>query len=226
MTLHFKICGVCEPRHVDIAVAAGADMIGLVFFDRSPRYLDPEQAAHIALAARGRAATVGLFVDPAEDLLASVIRHIPLTHIQLHGSETPERVAGIRQRYGLPVIKAIGVTDPADIDAGTAYTGHADMLLFDTKAAPEAALPGGNGRAFDWRALAQVTGDTPWLLAGGLSPDTVHDAIHAVRHLPGFAGVDVSSGVEAERGRKDPDLIRQFLTNAGAAAINPDPKDA
>ncbi len=226
MSFHIKICGLKNPDLVDVAINAGADMVGLVFFSKSPRHLSPEEAANVALAARSRAATVGLFVNPKDRMLASVVGKIPLTHVQLHGTETPERAKSIKQRYGLPIIKAIGVETAVDVNLGIKYGSAAEMLLFDTKATVAAKLPGGRGEPFDWTMLSAVAGDLPWLLAGGLTPDTVADAIAAVRHLPGFAGVDVSSGVERVRGMKDPALIGEFVANAQTALSDLQTKEA
>ncbi|MCI5045662.1 MAG: phosphoribosylanthranilate isomerase [Aquisalinus sp.] len=201
----------------EVAVDAGADMIGLVFFEKSPRHIALKDAAHLALTVRGRAATVGLFVSPTDALLSKSLSKVPLTHLQLHGDETPERTLTICHNHNLPVIKAISVHNSSDVEAADSYTAGPEMLLFDAKRAPDDPLPGGNGSTFDWSALNNASGKLPWLLAGGLTPENVADAIRAVQHLPGFAGVDVSSGVEATRGHKDAGLIRAFISNARAA---------
>ncbi|WP_306252170.1 phosphoribosylanthranilate isomerase [Parvularcula sp. IMCC14364] len=224
MSFHIKICGLKDAHLVDVAIDAGADMIGLVFFPKSPRHLDAEQAAPVALAARGRAATVGLFVHPSDGMLTETLRQLPLTHLQLHGQETPERVDTLRTQTGKPVIKAIGVSHNRDISASRDFAAAADFLLFDTAKTAVATLPGGNGSAFDWSILTEISGDLPWLLAGGLTPENIAEAILAVKHLPGFAGVDVSSGVESRRGEKDAGLIRAFTSHAKAAFAAPQPK--
>ncbi len=214
MSYHIKICGLKDPEMVDIAIEAGADMIGLVFFAKSPRYLSPEQAAHVALAARSRAATVGLFVNAPIDLLKAVTSRIPLSHLQLHGEESPERVRAIKQQLSLPILKAVGIEQSQDLDRASAFSSLADMLLLDAKPPKDAVLPGGNGAAFNWQLLHSLKIDSPWLLAGGLTPDNVQDAINVAKDIPGFAGVDVSSGVEGRQRVKDPILVQEFIKNA------------
>lgn len=201
----------------ELAIDAGANMIGLVFFEKSPRHIALEDAAPVALSARGKAETVGLFVNPTDALLSQTLSTVPLTHLQLHGDETPARTLAIRQNHNLPAIKAISIHTSIDVKAAGKYTAVSNMILFDAKATPESSIPGGNGVPFDWPILDNVSGALPWLLAGGLTPDNVADAIDAVQHLPGFAGVDVSSGVEIARGQKDAGLIRAFISNARAA---------
>ena len=158
-------------------------------------------------------ALTGLFVDPDDALLDGVLGHIRLDYIQLHGRETPERVDEIRLAYGVPVMKVIGVGTADDIATSDAYADHADMLLFDAKPPPDADRPGGNAVAFSWPLMKTYRGALPWLLAGGLTPDTVAQAIAE----SGATGVDVSSGVEAAPGRKDPALVRAFIRAAKAA---------
>ena len=160
-------------------------------------------------------AKVGLFVNPDDALLQEVLARVPLDIIQLHGQETPARVAQIRQLAGLPVMKAVGVAEPRDLDALWDYGLVADMLLIDAKPPKNAALPGGNGLAFDWRLLAGRQILKPWLLAGGLTPDNVSQALRLTR----AQGVDVSSGVESAPGVKDPELIRRFIARATAPIL-------
>lgn len=201
-----KICGLTRPSDMDAVAAAGAAYAGLVFFARSPRCVTPEQARAIALAAPPGLARVGLFVNAGDAFFDAVLAVTPLDFLQLHGSESPERMAELRARYGLPLIKAVGVADADDLPRLTDYGRHADMLLVDAKPPRDAVLPGGNGLAFDWRLIAGRRWPVPWMLAGGLTPETVADAVA----LTGATQVDVSSGVERAPGDKDPDLIRRF----------------
>lgn len=212
MTVKVKICGVRTPAILDAAVAAGADLAGLVFFAKSPRNLTIEQAGALADAARGRVGTVAVMVDPDDALIEAVAGTVRPDILQLHGKETPERVAIIKERTGLSVFKAVPVCEPADVAQARAYAGIADQILFDAKAAPDAALPGGNGVIFDWRILASAK--PPFALSGGLDAGNVAEAIA----LTGASLVDVSSGVETAPGEKDADLITQFIQAARAAA--------
>lgn len=205
-----KICGLTRPEHVAAAVEARAAFVGFVFFPKSPRNLTPEAAATLALEVPPGVARVGLFVNPDDALLDAVLAVVPLDILQLHGSETPDRVAEIKARTGLPVMKAVGVAGPQDLDALWDYGLVADMLLVDAKAPKDAALPGGNGLAFDWRLLVGRKFLTPWMLAGGLTPDNVAEAVR----LTGARIVDVSSGVESAPGEKDGALIRDFVAAA------------
>jgi phosphoribosylanthranilate isomerase len=203
-----KICGLAEPRGLDAAVAAGADLLGFVFVPRSPRAVTPGRAA--ALAARvpeGGPRRVGLFVDAPDEAIGAVLAACPLDALQLHGGETPARVAAVRARFGLPVIKAMGIGGAADVAAAQAYSGAADMLLLDARPPPGADRPGGHARVFDWGLLAGVRFGVPWLLAGGLTPGNVAAAIRAT----GAPGVDVSSGVESAPGVKDPARVAAFV---------------
>ncbi len=206
-----KICGLSQPEHVAAAVDAGARYVGFVFFPKSPRAVSAEQARSLGQAVPPGVAQVGLFVNPDDAQLQDTLEIVPLDLIQLHGSESPERVAEIKARTGLPVMKAVGISDAADLPALTDYGLVADMLLVDAKAPRDAVLPGGNGLAFDWRLLVGRTWLRPWLLAGGLTPDNVAEAIR----LTGARGVDVSSGVESAPGVKDGTLIRNFIKAAG-----------
>lgn len=201
-----KICGLTRPADIAAAAAAGAGYFGLVFFPRSPRAVTPGSAAALAALVPEGAARVGLFVDPDDALLDATLAAVPLDILQLHGAESPARVREIRDRTGLPVMKAVGVATPADLDALWDYGLAADLLLVDAKPAPGAALPGGNGLAFDWRLLAGRRLLKPWFLAGGLNPGNVAEAVR----LTGAPAVDVSSGVERAPGDKDPDLIAAF----------------
>ncbi|MGK2922084.1 MAG: phosphoribosylanthranilate isomerase [Methyloceanibacter sp.] len=212
MTVKVKICGVRTPAILDAAVAAGADLAGLVIFAKSPRNLTIEQAGALADAARGRVGTVAVMVDPDDALIEAVAGTVCPDILQLHGKETPERVAAIKERTGLSVFKAVSVCEPADVAQARAYAGIADQILFDAKAAPDAVLPGGNGVIFDWRILASAK--PPFALSGGLDAGNVAEAIA----LTGASLVDVSSGVETAPGEKDAALITQFIQAARAAA--------
>lgn len=206
-----KICGLRSPADVAAAAQAGAAYVGLVFFDRSPRHLTPEQARTTALAAPPGLAKVGLFVDPSDAALEAVLDRVPLDFVQLHGAETPARVAEVRARTGLPVIKAVGVAGPEDLAGIDAHARVADQILVDARPPKGAALPGGNGLAFDWQLLVGRRWSVPWLLAGGLTPDNVAEAVR----LTGARQLDVSSGVESAPGIKDPDRIAAFIAAAG-----------
>jgi phosphoribosylanthranilate isomerase len=209
-----KICGVRTPVIVETAAEAGADYVGLVLFPGSPRYVELEAARVLAAIARGRIGTAVVMVDPDDALIDSVIERVRPDLLQLHGSETPERVAAIKARAGLPVIKAVSVEQAGDVAAANAYAASADQILFDAKAGPGAALPGGNGVAFDWTALTGFA--APFALSGGLTPDNVGVAIA----LTGAALVDVSSGVERAPGDKDAELVKNFIRAAKSAAAH------
>lgn len=205
-----KICGLTRPEHVTAAVEAGASFVGFVFFPKSPRNIDADTAAALAAEVPPGIARVGLFVNPDDALLDAVLGKVPLDLVQLHGSETPDRVREIKARTGLPVMKAVGVADAADLEALWDYGLAADMLLVDAKPPKSAELPGGNGLSFDWQLLVGRKWLTPWMLAGGLTP---HNVAEAVR-LTGARIVDVSSGVETAPGQKDAGLIRAFVAAA------------
>ncbi|MFV0385679.1 phosphoribosylanthranilate isomerase [Paracoccus sp. (in: a-proteobacteria)] len=205
-----KICGLSQPEHVAVASDAGARYLGFVFFPKSPRAVSPAQAAALMAEVPAGVARVGLFVDPDDALLQDVLAAAPLDVIQLHGKESPQRVAEVKSRLGLPVMKAVGIAGSGDLDGLLDYSLVADMLLIDAKPPKDAVLPGGNGLAFDWRLLAGRRWLRPWLLAGGLTPANVAEAIR----LTGAKGVDVSSGVETAPGIKDSALIRNFIAAA------------
>ena len=195
---------------MEAAADAGARYVGLVFFPKSPRAVSVDEAARLASHVPVGVATVGLFVDPDDDLLDEVLGKVPLDIIQLHGSESPDRVARIKSLTGLPVMKAVGLSDPSDLPALTDYGLVADMLLVDAKPPRDADLPGGNGLSFDWRLLVGRKWLRPWMLAGGLTAQNVAEAVR----LTGAPAVDVSSGVESEPGVKDEALIRAFISAA------------
>jgi phosphoribosylanthranilate isomerase len=217
-----KICGVNTPEALAAAAEAGADFAGFVFFPPSPRAVTPAQAGALSRGLLGGPRRVGLFVDPDDDALAATLAAVPLDVIQLHGAETPARVAAVRARFGVPVMKAIGIGDAADVATIPGFAAVSDRLLLDAKPAPGAALPGGNAHPFEWGLLAGVTVGRPWLLAGGLTPGNVARAITAA----GAPGVDVSSGVEVARGVKDAGLIRDFVAAARRGAIDAAPRGA
>lgn len=205
-----KICGLSDRAHLRVAVEAGARFVGLVFFPKSPRAVTADQAAALVGDLPMGVAKVGLFVDPADALLDEVLAAVPLDIIQLHGHESPARVADVKARHGLPVMKAVGIRGPEDLGQLTDYGVVADMLLVDAKPAEGAALPGGNGLAFDWRLLVGRRWLRPWMLAGGLTPDNVAEAVR----LTGAGIVDVSSGVESAPGIKNEARIRAFVEAA------------
>ena len=211
MPAEVKICGLSTPETVDAAIAAGADMIGLVFFPKSPRNVTLEQAAALAARARGRARVVALVVDADDAALQNIAAKVGPDLIQAHGAESPARVAEIARLTGKPVIKAIRVKDEADIGAAADFSAVASLILYDAKA-PETlgnALPGGNGHAFDW-GLLEGEKRPAFMLAGGLTPENVAEAIR----VTGAPIVDVSSGVESAPGIKDISLIRKFVEAA------------
>ncbi|QBX34397.1 phosphoribosylanthranilate isomerase [Paracoccus liaowanqingii] len=205
-----KICGLREPAHVAAAVEAGARYLGFVFFPKSPRAVTGAEAATLSADLPVGVAKVGLFVDPSDALLTEVLDAVALDIVQLHGHETPERVAEVKALTGLPVMKAVGISGPDDLVLLTEYGVVADMLLVDAKPPKGADLPGGNGLAFDWRLLVGRRWLRPWMLAGGLTPDNVAEAVR----LTGAPAVDVSSGVESAAGVKDSARIGAFCAAA------------
>ncbi|MCK8785182.1 phosphoribosylanthranilate isomerase [Roseomonas sp. NAR14] len=208
-----KICGINDAAGFDAALAAGADLVGFVFFPPSPRAVSPAVAASLSARQAGGAGRVGLFVDPDDALLEAVLAALPLDLIQLHGAESPERCAMLRARFGRPVMKALGIAAESDLAALDRYAGAVDRFLLDAKPVPGDALPGGNARRFDWSLPTRRRIPLPWLLAGGLTPANVADAIAE----SGAPGVDVSSGVERARGVKDPAMVAAFVASAHAA---------
>lgn len=209
MAVSAKICGVNDEDAVVAAVAGGAAYVGLNFYPPSPRALSPDSAGALAGLIPNGVKKVGLFVDATDDAIETVLQVVPLDLLQLHGAETPERVAAIKQRFGLPAMKAIKVAERADIDTAHAFEEVADLLLFDAKAPKSMvdALPGGNGLIFDWNLLTDRAWRRPWMLSGGLDAANVGDAVR----ISGTQRVDVSSGVESEPGQKDPVAIKAFL---------------
>lgn len=204
-----KICGVSDRAAIDASVAGGARYVGFVFFPKSPRNVTPDEAAALSVLLPESVMPVALAVDPDDALVAEIDARAGIDIYQLHGSETPDRVAEIKSRTGKQVMKAIKVSEAADFDAAAAYLDVADMLLFDAKPPPEMknALPGGNAVSFDWTLLAGRNWPVPWMLSGGLDPENVAEAIR----VSGASAVDVSSGVERAPGIKDGRRIAAFL---------------
>jgi len=215
MTVDVKICGLSTPETVDGAIAAGASLVGLVFYQKSPRHVSLEKAAALAARARGKARIVALIVDADDAAIAAIDAAVRPDLYQAHGSETPERIAAIRALTSKPVIKAIKVRDESDIASAAAYAGKASLILFDAKAPEDlkGALPGGNGLAFDWSLLGRDGSQEGFVLSGGLNPQNVAAAIK----VTGAPIVDVSSGVESAPGIKDICLIRKFIEAAKSA---------
>jgi len=210
MSLTVKICGLSTPEALDSALTAGADMAGFVFFEKSPRHISFETAHLLGERAAGKALKVALTVNADDATLSTIIAELKPQLLQLHGSEPPERVADIRTRFGLPVMKALGLARKDDLAGIARFEAVADWLLFDAKPAPASDLPGGNGEAFDWGLLRDLKLSKPWLLAGGLTAQNVAEALAAT----GAPGVDVSSGVESAPGLKDISKIQAFIANA------------
>ena len=213
MTPVVKICGLSTAATLDAALEAGADMVGFVFFPKSPRHIDWATARALGRRVEGRAKVAALSVDADDETLERIADALSPDLMQLHGGETPARVKRIGELCARPTMKAIGVATGADLAAAEAYEGVADTLLIDAKPPKDAALPGGNGRPFDWSLTRGFHFPGPWLLSGGLDPETVATAIT----LSGARGVDVSSGVESAPGVKDPAKIRAFVAAARRA---------
>ncbi len=211
--IKIKICGLTEPAHVASAVAVGTDYLGFNFFPRSPRYVSHAQAASLIATVPGHVQNVALVVDPDDATLEALFAEVPFDILQLHGHESPARVAEIKSRFERPVMKAIGIADADDLPQITQMSAVADMLLVDTKPPKGADRPGGNAVSFDWSLITDHDWSVPWLLAGGLNPDNVAEAIHQA----GATAVDVSSSVESAPGVKDEGLMRAFITAARSA---------
>jgi phosphoribosylanthranilate isomerase len=209
-----KICGLSTPEALDVALDAGADLVGFVFFPPSPRHLDFAAARRLGERVRGRAQKVALSVDAADAWHSASIAALEPDLLQLHGQEPPARVVAVRQKFGLPVMKAIAVETAADLAVIAAYAGAADRVLFDARAPRAATRPGGLGKSFDWRLLENLDPGLPFMLSGGLDAGNVAEALR-ITHA---GSVDVSSGVESAPGVKDPDKIRAFIRAARNAA--------
>ena len=211
-----KICGLSRPQTLDATIAAGADLAGFVFFAKSPRHIDLATARALGEQAAGRIQKVALTVDADDAALAEVVAALRPDMLQLHGHESPERASAVKARFGLPVIKAIGVASAADVAAARSYDGVADWLLFDAKPAPDATVPGGAGVVFDWDLLRNITA-AKWMLSGGLDPENVAAALRQTQ----ASAVDVSSGVESARGVKDAGKIAAFVAAVRALSSRP-----
>ena len=210
MSLLVKICGLSTRETLDVALGAGADMVGFVFFPPSPRHLSLETARELGRQAKGRAAKVALTVDADDAILANIVETLQPDLLQLHGKETIARVRDIKAKFGLPVMKAIAVETAADLATLPGYAGVADRILFDARAPKEATRPGGLGAVFDWHLLEKLDLQLPFMVSGGLHVGNVAEAVRVTR----AGGVDVSSGVERSPGVKDPEMIRAFIRAA------------
>jgi phosphoribosylanthranilate isomerase len=210
MSLLVKICGLSTRETLDVALGAGADMVGFVFFPPSPRHLSLETARELGRQAKGRAAKVALTVDADDAMLANIVETLQPDLLQLHGKETIARLRDIKQKFGLPVMKALPVETAADLAPLAGYAAVADRILFDARAPKEATRPGGLGAVFDWHLLEKLDLQLPFMVSGGLHVDNVAEAVRVTR----AGGVDVSSGVERSPGVKDPEMIRAFIRAA------------
>lgn len=214
MKVEAKICGINSAAAMAAAVEGGAAYVGLVFYPPSPRAVDAAEAARLASLAAKPVVKVGLFVDAEDETIADVVDNVALDMLQLHGAESPARVAAIKDRFGLPVMKAVKIAGPDDLETVADYAGVADRILFDAKAPAgmAGALPGGNALAFDWQLLAGRRWPLPWMLSGGLDAENVAEAVAT----SGAHFVDVSSGVEDRPGQKSPAKIAAFLEAVAA----------
>ncbi|TIV71382.1 MAG: phosphoribosylanthranilate isomerase [Mesorhizobium sp.] len=213
MTLDIKICGLKTDAAMAAALAGGASHVGFIFFAKSPRFIDPADAGRLRQAAIGKAKAVAVTVDADDAFLDEIVAKMRPDMLQLHGSETPARVAELKARYGLPVMKVLSVSEAADLERIKPYIGIADRLMFDAKPPKGSQLPGGNGVAFDWRILAGLDAGLDYMLSGGLNAANVGDALR----LANPPAIDISSGVESAPGIKDPALIEQFFRAVRAA---------
>ena len=214
MSVDVKICGISTPEAMTAALEGGAAFVGLVFYPPSPRAVTPEQAAALAAPVPAGVTKTGLLVDAGDAVIEAILKAVPLDLLQLHGGESPERVAAVKARFGLPVMKVVKLRQAGDLEAIAPFLTVADHLLFDAKPPAEMkdALPGGNAVAFDWSILAGKTWGLPWMLAGGLTAANIQDAVA----VTGAPALDISSGVEDAPGVKNPQKIRDFLAAAKA----------
>lgn len=213
MALDIKICGLKTDAAMAAALAGGASHVGFIFFAKSPRYVEPAEAGRLREAARGKATAVAVTVDASDTFLDEIVAQMQPDMLQLHGAETPERVAEVKARYGLPVMKALPLSEAADLERIKPFIGISDRFLFDAKPPKGSELPGGNGVAFDWRILVGLDGGVDYMLSGGLNAANIGDALR----LADPPGIDISSGVESAPGVKDPALIEQFFRAVRAA---------
>ncbi|MCY4305061.1 MAG: phosphoribosylanthranilate isomerase [Aestuariivita sp.] len=214
--IRVKICGLCRLSDVKHAVTAGVRYLGLNFFPPSSRHVTAAEALKLVIDLPEKVVTVGLFVDASNDMLHDVIRTVPLNMLQLHGAESPDRVIEVKERFGLPVIKAIGISNERDLEILDHFLPVADQILVDAKPSSESNLPGGNGLPFDWNLIAGRKWSIPWMLAGGLTPSNLVNAIT----VTGACQVDLSSGVESAPGVKDHDLIDAFMQAVKSVAFD------
>jgi phosphoribosylanthranilate isomerase len=212
MSLIVKICGLSTHETLDVALQAGADMVGFVFFPPSPRHISLQTARELGRQAKGHATKVALTVDADDATLANIVEALAPDILQLHGKETVARLRDIKQAFGLPVMKVLPVETAADLAALPGYAAVADRILFDARAPKDATRPGGLGTVFDWQLLAKLDLALPYMVSGGLSAENVAEAVRVTR----ASGVDVSSGVERAPGVKDPEMIRAFIRAARA----------
>jgi phosphoribosylanthranilate isomerase len=212
MSLIVKICGLSTRETLDTALDAGADMVGFVFFPPSPRHLGLEKARELGRQAKGRAVKVALSVDADDATLGNIVDALQPDILQLHGKETVARVRDIKQKFALPVMKALAIETPADLASLPGYAAVADRILFDARAPKQATRPGGLGAVFDWHVLENLDLKLPFMVSGGLNAGNVAEAVRVTR----AGGVDVSSGVESAPGIKDPEMIRSFIRAARA----------
>ncbi len=210
MPVTIKICGLKTPEALDVALESGADLVGFVFFPPSPRHLGLTEARLLGERVNRRAGKVALTVDANDDALAAIVMALKPDMLQLHGNETPERVAVVRSRFGLPVMKALPIAERKDLSPVRVYANVADRLLFDARAPQDANRPGGLGKPFDWALLRGINPGAPYMLSGGLNANNVAEALSITR----APGVDVSSGVERLPGEKDLNKIRAFIRAA------------
>jgi phosphoribosylanthranilate isomerase len=213
MALDIKICGLKTDEAMAAALAGGASHVGFIFFAKSPRYVEPAEAGRLRQAAIGKAKAVAVTVDADDAFLDEIVAKMRPDMLQLHGAETPERVAAVKARYGLPVMKVFSVSEAADLERIKPFVGIADRVMFDAKPPKGSQLPGGNGVAFDWRILAGLDAGLDYMLSGGLNAANIGDALRSANP----PAIDISSGVESAPGVKDPALIEQFFRAVRAA---------
>ncbi|TRC93455.1 phosphoribosylanthranilate isomerase [Mesorhizobium sp. WSM4303] len=213
MALDIKICGLKTDEAMAAALAGGASHVGFIFFAKSPRYVEPAEAGRLRQAAIGKAKAVAVTVDADDAFLDEIVEKMRPDMLQLHGAETPARVAEVKGRYGLPVVKVFSVSEAADLDRLKPFIGIADRFMFDAKPPKGSQLPGGNGVAFDWRILAGLDAGLDYMLSGGLNAANIGDALRSANP----PAIDISSGVESAPGVKDPALIEQFFRAVRAA---------
>ena len=215
MSIQVKICGITTSEAADAVAQSGADFMGMVFFQKSPRNIDVDQANALSARVRGGPRLVAVFVNADDSTISEAVASAQPDYLQLHGTESPARTSQIASRFGLPLIKALPVAESLDLSATKAYEEIVDYLLFDSKPPKLAERPGGHGVPFDWKAMSGLDVEIPWLLSGGLNAENVERAVHA----SGTTMVDTSSGVETAPGIKSPEKIKEFI--AAVRSISP-----